>query len=857
MGIQYFCKNERRRQLIAEPSQTAVNGIDYLEVLHQDAPAGSPPQQTLLVRFLKPLPDPLTGANMHIEGGVRVTPIKVLWASRAVEANDLFAAGRINAAERDFLLAQPEPDHLLVVRTDAAGDFSTYRLRLVISPTQLTQPPGFDPILSAVDFSFKVECPSEFDCQVAEVCPPTPEATPTIDYLAKDYASFRKLILDRLAVIMPDWKERNPADLGIALVEMLAYTGDYLSYFQDAVATEAYLGMARRRTSIRRHARLLDYPMHDGANARTWVAFGVNTAGDGLLLPQKDTVQNRPARLLTRIPAEKVIDEARLAEVLSTYAPAVFELLHDLHLYSAHNAIPFYTWGDEECCLPQGATRATLKDDAAARLRLRPGDVLILEEQLSPTTGLAADADTTRRHAVRLTQVFPAAQENEDGTRTPGPLLTDPLLNQPIVEIEWDGRDALPFPLCLSTTLTGALVENLSAALGNVALADHGQSITGETIAPVTSLRPGGVRARPRLREPDITFRVGYDDETARQQPATALLIQDPRQALPAVELTGGDLIWSPQRDLLASDRFAPDFVVETESDGHGYVRFGDGVFGQAPPAAALQVSYRVGNGAAGNIGADALAHLVTTLGGIDSAFDWIRNPLSATGGANPEALEEVRQYAPQAFRTQERAVTEDDYARMAERHPEVQKAMATRRWTGSWYTVFVTVDRKGGLPVDTRFENELRRWLERFRLAGHDLEIDSPRFIPLEIVMTVCVAPGYFRSDVKQALLTTFSNRDLPNGQRGFFHPDNFTFGQPVYLSQVVATAMDVPGVQWVDVDEKNDPRHRFRRWGQSANHEIDNGLIELARLEIAQLDNDPSQPENGKIEFLMQGGL
>ena len=50
---------------------------------------------------------------------------------------------------------------------------------------------------------------------------------PPIDYLAKDYASFRRLMLDRLALLVPDWRERNPADLGVALVELLAYAGDH------------------------------------------------------------------------------------------------------------------------------------------------------------------------------------------------------------------------------------------------------------------------------------------------------------------------------------------------------------------------------------------------------------------------------------------------------------------------------------------------------------------------------------------------------------------------------------------------------------------------------------------------------
>jgi predicted phage baseplate assembly protein len=230
---------------------------------------------------------------------------------------------------------------------------------------------------------------------------------------------------------------------------------------------------------------------------------------------------------------------------------------------------------------------------------------------------------------------------------------------------------------------------------------------------------------------------------------------------------------------------------------------------------------------------------------------------LPARGGTSPESQEEVRQHAPQAFRTKERAVTTDDYAEVIQRHPQVQKAAATRRWTGSWYTMFISVDFKGGLALTPQMEDKLRDFLEKFRLAGHDVEIDEPQFVPLDIIMTVCVKEGYFRSQVKQALLETFSRYDLSNGRRGFFHPDNFTFGQPVYLSQIIATTMDVPGVKWVDLNDHNGSPHRFQRWGRSPNNEIALGQINISRLEIAQLDNDPSQPENGKIEFLMEGGL
>ena len=74
-------------------------------------------------------------------------------------------------------------------------------------------------------------------------------------------------------------------------------------------------------------------------------------------------------------------------------------------------------------------------------------------------------------------------------------------------------------------------------------------------------------------------------------------------------------------------------------------------------------------------------------------------------------------------------------------------------------------------------------------------------RFVPLEIDMHVCVQPTYFRSDVKAALREVFSNRTLPDGRRGVFHPDNFTFGQPVYLSRLYTAAYAVPGVASVRI--------------------------------------------------------
>ncbi|HET7502154.1 MAG TPA: putative baseplate assembly protein [Kofleriaceae bacterium] len=855
---QFRCQNENRRLLIlAAPTGATLNGIDSLEVLDDDGPAGAPRQQTLLVRLYRPVPATLGRSNVVIAGGVREPGVDVRWAQPA-------SAITVPGEDAAWFAAVDQPDHVLVVRTDKAGDFSTYRLSLVASPATSAPPAGFDAILSTVELSFKVQCPASFDCAPA-ACAPLPAEEPALDYLAKDYASFRGALLDRLSAIAPDWSQRSPADPGIAVVEALAYVGDHLSYQQDAVATEAYLETARSRVSVRRHARLLDYFVHEGNNARTWVV--IDTPDDGIVLRRR--VGTTRTVFLTRAAEPAVVSEATARTLLSSAdPPLVFEPMHELALYRAHGAIRPYTFGDAECCLARGATRAALRDDLTNRLRLAPGDVLILEEVKGVTTGAPADADPDRRHAVRLTAVTPAAAIAGDLTRTAGPAVVDPITGVPYVELEWHADDALPAPFCLSKTIGGAPVDDITVFRGNAVLVDHGWTRDVALDPPsVPPSVPANARYYPRLvergerRTPirEITHAVSYDDAAVRSALAAAPLrrwvsaraarAQDPRAAIPQIALASpGATPWTARRDLLGSDPFATDFVVEVQDGGEARLRFGDGTLGREPESG-LSGSVRTGLGRLGNAGAGSIAHVVHP--GLTATS--VRNPLAATGGTDPEPITQVKLYAPHAFRTQERAVTEADYAAALERHDEVQKAMATRRWTGSWYTMFITVDRRGGRPVDAAFEAELVAHLERYRLAGHDVEIEPPRMVPLDLRLVACVKPGYFREDVRRGLLSVFAATDLPGGGRGFFHADNFTFGQPVYLSQVIGAAMTVAGVDWVD---PTDTRFRFQRFAKPAAGEIASGRIDIARLEIARLDNSPSLPENGRLELVLMGG-
>lgn len=828
----YACCDERRREAVRA---SALNGIDYLEV--------SADQRTLEVHLFHAAPG-FGKQHVRIEGGER---------------------------ERHFGILSVDPDladpRLYRVALDRYGDFSRYTLRLTENDGPL---PQYDPRLSEVEFSFKVDCPSDFDCRTEESCPSEPTPTPEIDYLARDYATFRRLILDRLTQRVPGWRERSAADLGVTLAELIAYVGDLLSYQQDAIATEAYLGTARLRTSLRRHALLVDYTMHDGCNARTWVHVQLTEPDDPdddvvLVLPREGT------RFYTRVPGvtRLVAPDSTADETAQLANPVVFEPLEGATLHSRHNRIEFYTWGDRRCCLPKGATRATL---AGRYEHLQPGDVLLFEEVVGPETNDAADADPRHRQVVRLVSV--------DFDRT------DPLNGQPITEIAWADEDRLTFPLCISAVVGAGEdqveVDSVSVARGNLVLADHGQSLDSQMLGTVPESRlrtpaaatcscessdstPIAPRYRPRLPDAPLTFTsYVFVTETSgsssrevpvpfdRRGPAAGAIPKSVVNTQPAIleltgELDGVESTWESRGDLLSSAGDDRHFVVEVEHDGSARLRFGDGTHGRRPDSGTeFSIRYRVGNGQAGNIGAESLYHLV---GADISTVALIRNPLPASGGTDMEDDERVRRAAPQAFNRQKRAVTPADYAEVTQGHAGVQRAAATLRWTGSWHTVFVTVDRLGGVPMSDDFERDLTRRVDQYRMAGHDTEFDDPIRVSLEIDLTVCVQSDYFRSDVAAGLYEVLGSRALADGRTGIFHPDRLTFGQTVYLSSLYAAARQVAGVGSAVATV-------FQRQGYPDPKPLADGYLPMGRLEIPRLDNDPNYPEHGVLRLHLFGG-
>ncbi|NNF59400.1 MAG: hypothetical protein HKN04_14285 [Rhodothermaceae bacterium] len=84
---------------------------------------------------------------------------------------------------------------------------------------------------------------------------------PVIDYTDKDYASLRRALLEQARLRLPEWTDQSSNDSGALLVDLFAYMGDIVLYYQDRLANEAFLPTAIERRSVMHHLRLIGYEL--------------------------------------------------------------------------------------------------------------------------------------------------------------------------------------------------------------------------------------------------------------------------------------------------------------------------------------------------------------------------------------------------------------------------------------------------------------------------------------------------------------------------------------------------------------------------------------------------------------------
>ena len=602
---------------------------------------------------------------------------------------------------------------------------------------------------------------------------------PLHSYLAKDYESFRRLLFDRIGHTLPEWGETHIPDIGVTLVELLAYVGDSLSYHQDAVASEAYLFTARLRTSIRRHCRLVDYRLHDGCNARTWVCV---TVGD-----EPNRHRPFPARSLAFL---TVGDPARIVGGNEVFQPVA----------GGPEVLQFRRAHDRMTVRNATATTATLASSTGEPLDLHAGDVVILEPR---DGGQGA-------HPVRLVRdaIGPRvmAAWTEDDALSAGSREWVARGNVVLVDHGEPVSETLA-PLRRDPAARGGATRLLAPTLAR-------------TLIAFGCPYPRGGAAAAML------------DQDPRE--AAALLSLDERQ-------TGGPVTsWAARGDLLASRPEDRHVVAESDDDGRVHLRFGDDVNGRRPlRGTQFEARYRQGGGPAGNVAAHTIVRAMTWNkddGYADLDLGGVENPLPGRGGVAPESATAAKLFAPSAFpRRQRRAVRADDYVGVILNDPvlrlQVRDAAAVLGWTGSGHEVRVAVVPIVGNTTPVELQGRVRARLEDVRRIGHNVRVVAPTEISVTVEASLATDDQVHWERVKEAVELLLGTGQLRDGSLGLMHPDRMRLGQAVHASPLIAAAQGVPGVRGADVRLK-------RKWpaGPAAPRvtQLDDRSLLLAPLEL-----------------------
>ena len=295
---------------------------------------------------------------------------------------------------------------------------------------------------------------------------------------------------------------------------------------------------------------------------------------------------------------------------------------------------------------------------------------------------------------------------------------------------------------------------------------------------------------------------------------------------------------WEPKHDFSGSDEYDRHFSLNINT---GEVRFGPVIrdpkggvhrYGRVPEAG-CQIffsRYRYGGGTAGNV----TPHKIQVLKSAIPYIDRVTNLIEATGGRDPETLEEAKMRAARELRAQERAVTPEDFEAKgvgASRAVARVKCLTPDEGNGALPPGSLELLVVPAIPEGLRADNlaslhlnpELRKTvqthLNQYRLLTTTLTVREPRYLGIKVTAEIVPEPHHVPERVRQrvieslnAYLTPLTRREPPTGLTDSYQNgadperatsedpwDGWPFGQDLYLSEVYAKIQQVPGVKHV----------------------------------------------------------
>ncbi|MEU9120289.1 putative baseplate assembly protein [Streptomyces sp. NPDC048506] len=277
------------------------------------------------------------------------------------------------------------------------------------------------------------------------------------------------------------------------------------------------------------------------------------------------------------------------------------------------------------------------------------------------------------------------------------------------------------------------------------------------------------------------------------QSPLTWLPADNPLGATPELEIRVDGLLWHAVDSLAGRGPRERVYVTGTGGDGRTTVTFGDGVHGARLPSGHdnVRARYRFGTGRAANVAANRITQAVTRPLGVTG----VTNPQPASGGADADGPGLTRRTVPLSVSALDRLVSLTDYEDFARSRAGIGRASARELFDGRRKVLHVTVAGVDDIPLapDAEVLRALRSALAEYGDSRLPVRVDVREPVLLLCLAKVKVAPDHswplVEPRVRQALLARlgYDGREL---------------GQPAQLSEVLAAAQSVPGVDFVDVD-------------------------------------------------------
>jgi hypothetical protein len=283
------------------------------------------------------------------------------------------------------------------------------------------------------------------------------------------------------------------------------------------------------------------------------------------------------------------------------------------------------------------------------------------------------------------------------------------------------------------------------------------------------------VAATPEEIEDERTPAILYDDRPFRFWREVEHFSQaEDEPFVYVVDRTSGRIIFAPAiSGLLPGSDETPKMLAEVPTHGRE-----------------IRVWYRCGGGLAGNVAAGRLTTLKDPIPGVQ-----VTNPNRATGGKEAESLDNALLRGPEELHSLRRAVTAQDFERLAisASSRTVARAKAFTRaelWAHA---------RPGHVEVllVPDVAPDLRDQVER-RPLGTMSMVNWARYKSVRVRTRVVVQreenPDAVRERIKTRLCQTVTPLPTP------FNSTGWHFGQALRASNIYDIALSEPGVRWVD---------------------------------------------------------